>query len=496
MNTNPRLDWAFDWLKGEKRLYIGGEWVQASQRATFVSTNPANQNSLATLSEASRSDIDSAVSQARSAFRGSWPKQDRRERARILRKIGELVRTHKEELATLEALDNGKTYREALYDDLPDSADVFDYYAGWTDKLYGESCPVEDGFVNFTQHEPLGVCALIVPWNFPLLLAAWKIAPALAMGNTVVIKPSPFTSLSLVRLAQLIDGSKLLPPGVFNLVLGGVEAGEALSSHPDIDKISFTGSTAIGAQIVQASGRSNLKSVSLELGGKAPNIIFDDVKDLPAVIDRSFNLMFSQKGEKCTEPTRFFLHEKIYDQFSAGLIEKAKAAICGDPFDPVTTQGAQCHKAHFEKILAYIEIGKKEGAQLLVGGNRDSASGNEKGFFVRPTIFGNVQNKMQIARDEIFGPVLCLLKFSDEEQVIAEANDTPYGLAAGVYSDDAKRAMRVAQKLDAGMVFVNHYGCYHFSSPFGGIKQSGWGHEMARHSLESYTRLKSIWVKY
>ena len=491
--SEHKLDWAKRWLEKPIRHYWGGEFTSGNSSQKFQSSNPATEENLTEIPEGSAVDVDAAVAAAESGFKNpAWRNISRRERARVLRQMGELVRKHQAELATLEALSNGKTYKEAFYDDMPDSADVFDYYAGWTDKFYGESCPVDGSFVNFTQRDPIGVCGLIVPWNFPLLLANWKIAPALAMGNTVVVKPAPFTSLSLIRFAELIHEAKILPPGVFNVVLGGATAGEAISRHSRIGKVSFTGSTVVGRRIVEGSAGSNLKGVTLELGGKSPNIIFDDIADLEGTVQRSFGSMFSHKGEKCSEPTRFFLHEKIYNRFLESLIPKVDAVICGEQFDPKSQQGAQCHKAQFEKILSYIEIGKSEGAKLLAGGERTG----KKGYFVRPTVFGEVSQKMRIAQEEIFGPVVSCIPFRTEEEVVAMANDTGYGLAAGVFTADVSRAHRVAQALEAGMVFVNHYGCYDFASPFGGMKESGWGREMAIHSLESYTRLKSIWIKY
>jgi len=489
----PALAWAKEWLRDSKKLYIGGEWRESSTKRVFSSINPTDRETLALLSEASESDVDRAVTAASEAFEGPWSNATRAERAKTLRKIGDLIRAHRTELATLESLDNGKTYAESYNDDLPESADVFDYYGEWINKFYGESVPVERGFINYTKHEPLGVCALIVPWNFPLLLACWKIAPALAMGNTVIVKPSPYTSLTAVRLCELIDQEKILPPGVINLVLGDREAGEALSTHPKIAKISFTGSTEIGKKVAEGASRSNLKRTTLELGGKSANIIFEDVDDLDAVVTRSFNAMFSHKGEKCSEPTRFIIHDSIYDRFVLKLLPKVTGVVCGDPFDPSTTQGPQCHEAHYKKILSYIETGVSEGAMLLAGGESTS---DLTGFFVPPTVFGDVKNSMRIAQEEIFGPVLCLIRFHTEEEAIEIANDTRYGLAAGFYTSNAKRALRVSERLDAGMVFVNHYGCYDFASPFGGVKESGWGKEMARQSLEEYTRLKSIWHRF
>lgn len=488
-----KRDWAKAWARNPKASYVGGEW--SPEPGDLISAiNPANLMEIGKFYEASPTVVEAAVSAAKAAF-PQWKAVSRKERAAKLNAIAQVIRKHHAELATLEALNNGKLYREAFVDDLPETAEIFEYYAGWTNKLYGETAPVEGDFLNYTVREPVGVCALIVPWNFPLLLAAWKLAPALAMGNTVVLKPSPYTSLSAVRLIEILSEAQILPRGVLNLVLGGAPVGEALTQHPQVAKISFTGSTQIGKQIASQAALSNLKGVSLELGGKSPNIIFEDAPDLDFAVERSFGGMFSHKGEKCSEPTRLLLQESIYEKVTERLIKKAEAVVCGDPFDETSDQGAQCHPAHFDKVMGYIESGKSEGARLLAGGKRDTNAGNAKGLFVRPTIFGDVRSGMRIAREEIFGPVLCVSSFRTEEEVIQMANDTIYGLAAGLWTRDITRAHRVADRLEAGQVFINKYGCYDFASPFGGFKQSGWGKEMARHSLESYTRLKSIWVK-
>lgn len=492
---------ALHWLKGApKKFLIGGHWIEGAGLRHFDVIDPATENLLGSLPEANAEVVRQAAQAARDAFRskikGSWSSKTRRERADALKQIGQLIRKNADELAAIETLANGKTFKESLIDDLTESADVFDYYAGWTDKFYGESVPVDPPFVNYTVHEPVGVVGLIVPWNFPLLLGCWKLAPALAMGNTVVMKPASNTSHSMIRLFEIIHEAGILPAGVLNLVYGDVDPGSAISSSSLIDKVSFTGSTVVGKKILAGSSQSNLKSVTLELGGKSPNIIFGDAADLDAVVQRCFTAMFCHKGEKCSEPTRFIVHSSIYDKFATKLVALAESFKVGDPFADDTQQGAQANRQHFEKILGYIEKGKKEGAKLLAGGTRVGNINGGKGFFVRPTIFGDVKNSMTIAQEEIFGPVLCLIKFETEEEAIAIANDTQYGLAAGFYSADASRCQRVARQLDAGMIFINHYGCYDFASPFGGFKQSGWGKEMAIHSLSAYTKTKSVWMKY
>lgn len=488
------------WMAQEKTFWIGGEWTRVPGATSFPVINPASEEVLTHLPVASAAVVDRAVHAAVQAFRAegadAYAQFSRRQRAAVLTKIGQLIRNHREELAAIEVLTNGKTYAEAFGDDLPEAADVFDYYAGWIDKFYAKSAPVDPPFVNYTVHEPVGVVGLIIPWNFPLLLACWKLAPALAMGNTVILKPASNTSHSLIRLCELIDQAKLVPPGVINLIYGDHEPGEALSHHPLVDKLSFTGSTAVGRHIVQGAAASNLKSLTLELGGKSPNIIFADAANLPDVIQRSFTAMFCHKGEKCSEPTRLLIESPIYDQVAQALVNLASKVRLGDPFDPQTEQGPQANRAHYERILKYIAAGKAEGATLLAGGNPDQTAMGGRGFFVRPTIFGDVSSSMTIAREEIFGPLLCLMRFHNESEAIRLANDTSYGLAAGLYSADAARVHRVARKLDAGMVFINHYGCYDFAAPFGGFKQSGWGKEMAEESLSAYTKLKSIWHKY
>ncbi len=493
----PKLEWASQWLKSTKHLYINGSWVPGTSGETVETVNPANGKAIGAFAAASKEDVDAAVRAARAAFEsGEWKGMSRKERARRLRRISDLIRQHQDELATLESLDNGKLYKEAYWDDVEECADLFEYYAGWTDKYYGEVNPVEGNFTSWTTRDPIGVCGQIVPWNFPIDMAVWKLSPALAMGNTVVLKPSSATSLSVIRLYELIHEAGILPPGVINLILGEGKIGTYITTHMDVDKVSFTGSTAVGKQLVHDSADSNLKPVTLELGGKSPNIIFADAPDLEGAIERSFYALFTHKGEKCSAPTRLFVQRPVYDQVVEGIAKYAERYKCGDPFDPASDQGPQVSKAHMERILRYIEIGKEEGARVAAGGYRDTEGSNAEGYFVRPTVFADVTNDMQIAQEEIFGPVLCIIPFDTEDEAVQMANDTIYGLAAGLWTNDVARAHRVAKRLNAGQVFVNRYGCYDFASPFGGFKQSGWGKEYAIHSLASYTKMKAIWMAH
>lgn len=492
----PKLEWAYDWLKTTKKLYINGNWIDSSGEKTIKSINPANGEVLGKFQAAEEKEVDLAVEAARSALAGPWKKMSRKERGNVLREIGSLIKKHHAELATLEALDNGKLYSEAYNDDVQECADLFEYYAGWTDKYYGENNPVDGNFLSVTTTDPIGVCGQIVPFNFPLQMAALKLSPALAMGNTVLLKPASKTSFSAIRLFEIIDEASILPKGVINLILAEGKIGSYISRHMGIDKISFTGSTQVGRQLVRDSADSNLKPVTLELGGKSPNILFADYPKLDEAIERSFYGLFTHKGEKCSAPTRLFVQRDIYDEVVEKIGEYAKNYRCGDPFDPASDQGAQVSKEHMESIVDYINSGVEQGARIVAGGKRDTRGENAKGYFVEPTIFADVDNRMKIAQEEIFGPVLCIISFDTEEEVIQMANDTIYGLGAGLWTGDTSRAHRVANQLDAGMVFVNKYGCYDFASPFGGVKQSGWGKEYAIHSLQSFTKKRAIWFAY
>jgi aldehyde dehydrogenase (NAD+) len=493
----PQLDWAAEWLTETKPLYINGTWIPGSAGTTMETINPANGKVLGRFTSASKEDVDLAVQAARNAFESrEWKEMTRKERGRRMHRISALIREHQAELATLEALDNGKLYKEAYNDDVEESADLFEYYAGWTDKYYGEMNPVEGNFTSWTTRDPVGVCGQIVPWNFPIDMAVWKLAPALAMGNTVVLKPSSVTSLSAIRLFEIIHEAGVLPHGVINLILGEGRIGSHITTHMDVDKVSFTGSTQVGKKLVHDSADSNLKTITLELGGKSPNIIFADAPNLEGAIERSFFALFTHKAEKCSAPTRLFVQRPIYDKVVEGIAKYADSYKCGDPFDPASDQGPQVSQAHMESILRYIAIGKEQGARIVAGGYRDTQGANAEGYYVRPTIFADVTNDMTIAQEEIFGPVLCIIPFDTEEEAVRGANDTIYGLAAGLWTNDVARAHRVAKQLQAGQVFVNRYGCYDFASPFGGFKQSGWGKEYAIHSLASYTKMKAIWIAH
>lgn len=496
MQVSPALfDRVSKWLKQEKKSYFNGQWVSGEGEAITL-YNPATEEKICEYASLSQKQLECAIDGAEAEFKSqTWGKLPARERARLLRQLGEVVRENTEELALIETLQNGKTFLESLNDDLPDSADVFDYYAGWTDKFYGELGPVGYGSLNYIVREPLGVCGLIVPWNFPLLMTMWKLAPALTANNTVVIKPSSYTPLSFIRFMELMVERVKLPAGLINMVLGqGRAIGDALTASKKVNKISFTGSTVVGKKIMENSGQNHLRSLSLELGGKSPCIFFEDTPNLDEAINRSFHVMFSQKGEKCTEPTRFIIHESIYKEVSEKLVAKAKAYRLGDPLKPETQQGAQCHRAHYESIVGYLEEAERIGLNKLCGGMPEKKGEIAKGLYVLPTIYGDVDPNCKLAQEEIFGPLLCLFPFKTDEQAIEIANNSEYGLAAGFYTANLSRAHTVARELQAGQIFINKYGQYDFSAPFGGLKQSGLGREMGIHSMEAFTQVKSVLI--
>jgi aldehyde dehydrogenase (NAD+) len=476
------------------KLFIDGKWEEPASNRTIPVMNPATGEQLTTVPDAGVEDVDRAVKAARRAFeQGAWRKMDASKRERIIWRIGELIEKNKEELGMLESLNNGKTYREALRGDIPPTWDIFYYYAGWTRKIYGETIPVDGNYLNYTLREPVGVVGIITPWNYPMLLAAWKVAPALATGCSMVIKPSELTPLTAFKLGEYcLDAG--VPEGVVNVVTGyGTTAGEALARHMDVDKIAFTGSIRTARSLLKASGESNLKRLSLELGGKSPNIVLPDA-DLEKALKAAFWGVFANKGEVCSAGSRLLVHENIYAEFVNKLGERARKMRVGNPLEPTTEMGSQISQAQLDRILNYIESGRRDGVRLVAGGERDTEGEKSKGFFVKPTIFADVKPQMKIAQEEIFGPVLAALKFRDVEEAVEIANSTIYGLVSAVWTRDIGVAHRLAQKIKAGSVWINAYNCFDSSSPFGGYKQSGFGRELGPHALESYTQVKSVWV--
>lgn len=471
------------------RLFIDGRFVESLSGKSFDSINPATEEVLTSVSEGDRADIDAAVAAARAAFEtGPWPRMRPRDRGRLLLKLADLISANAEELARLETLDNGKPIAETLNVDIPQAAEVFAYYAGWADKIHGETIPATNDHFTYTLREPHGVCGQIIPWNFPLLMAAWKLAPALACGNTVVLKPAEQTPLTALRLAELVAEAGF-PPGVVNVVPGyGPTAGAALAAHPGVDKIAFTGSTEVG-RLIQKAAAGNLKSVSLELGGKSPNIVFADA-DIDAAVQGAIRGIFFNQGEVCCAGSRLFVEEAAHDHFVEALAGFAGALKQGDPLDASTQVGAQVSDEQFGKILGYIESGVQAGATLLTGGARQG----EKGYFIQPTVFTGVDKNAAIAREEIFGPVVSTFTFKGIDEAIAEGNDSNYGLAAAVWTRDIKKAHRVAQALRAGTVWVNTYNAFDTAVPFGGYKESGTGRELGVQALDLYTQTKSVWI--
>jgi acyl-CoA reductase-like NAD-dependent aldehyde dehydrogenase len=481
-----------EFLKGgPKKLLIGGKWVPAKSGKTFEVINPANEEVIALVAEGDKEDVNEAVKAARKAFEDSkWASLNPHQRARLLFKVADLVEKNAEQFAELETLDNGKAIFESKNIDVPITAEVFRYYAGWTTKIYGETNPSDPGVFNFTLREPVGVCGQIIPWNFPLLMASWKLAPALACGNTCILKPAEQTPLSALRLGELMLEAGI-PDGVVNIITGfGPTAGGALASHMDVDKIAFTGSGEVGKEILKASA-SNLKRVSLELGGKSPNIIFPDA-DVNSAVFGSMMGIFLNGGQVCCAGSRIFVQENMYDQFTDSLTTMAKGVTLGDPFDPNTRMGPLVSKEQHDRVMGYLKVGKDEGAKASVGGDKGP---QERGYFVQPTVLTGVKNNMRIAREEIFGPVAAAIPFKDENDAVLQGNDTTYGLAAAVWTKDISRALTVARKLKAGTVWINTYGALDPISPFGGYKQSGFGRELGKHAIELYTQIKSVMAK-
>jgi acyl-CoA reductase-like NAD-dependent aldehyde dehydrogenase len=473
------------------RLLIDGQWIGASKK--FDTVNPATGEVLTQIAAASTDDVDRAVAAARRAFEdrsGLWRKMSASERGRLIWRLADLIEKNIDELAELETLDNGKPIFESRYVDMPMVIDVLRYYAGWATKIHGETVNTQETAFTYTLREPVGVVGMIVPWNFPLLLASWKLGPALACANTIVWKPASLTPLTALKFGELAIEAGL-PPGVLNILTGFSEVGRTMVRHPGIDKIAFTGSTEVGKEIMRGAA-DTMKRITLELGGKSPNIVFAD-SDIDNAVKGAITGIFYGKGEVCNAGSRLFIESKVQDEFLEKLVARANRMQPADPLDPKTRMGAIVSREQMQNVLGYIEAGKKEGAKLIAGGNRVSVNGG-KGFFVEPTIFSGVTNDMKIAREEIFGPVLATLSFDDLDQVIAQANHNAYGLAAAVWTRDVKKAHTVSRQLKAGTVWINTYGLMDAAMGFGGYKQSGFGRELGMHAIEHYTEMKSVWL--
>uniref|UniRef100_A0A0B6Z5J3 Omega-crystallin n=1 Tax=Arion vulgaris TaxID=1028688 RepID=A0A0B6Z5J3_9EUPU len=475
------------------QLFINNEFVNSVSGKTFPTINPATGEKIVDVQEADKVDVDLAVKAAKAAFALGSPYRTLNASTRgvLLNKVADLIERDINTIASIETLDNGKAF--ALHGSIGDtffSAQVFRYYAGWADKICGRTIPMDGTHFSYTRHEPVGICGQITPWNYPLVMAAWKIAPALAAGNVVVLKPAEQTPLTALYLASLIKEAGF-PPGVVNILPGyGPTAGAAITSHPDINKVAFTGSTEVGQLILQAAGSSNIKRTTLELGGKSPAVIFDDV-DVDKVVAQAQEACMTNMGQCCVAGTRTFVHENIYDEFVAKSRELAKSRKIGDPFDSNTVNGPQIDQEQFNKILGLIESGKLEGAKLEVGGERHG----DKGYFIKPTVFSNVTDDMRIAREEIFGPVQQILKFKDLDEVIQRANNTSYGLGASVFTNDINKALIFAHSVQAGTVWVNDHNHVAPQSPFGGFKMSGLGRELGEYGLQNYVEVKHVVVK-
>jgi phenylacetaldehyde dehydrogenase len=477
-----------------QRLFIDGRWIEARSGTTFPTLNPATEDVLAHVAHGGPEDVELAVRAARRAFDpgSEWRSMTPGDRAKVIWRIGELIEANAEELAILESLDHGKPITAARGYDIPSSRDQFLYMSGWATKIRGATFEVHPPYLPgteyhaFTRKEPIGVCGQITPWNFPLQMAAWKIAPALAAGCTVILKPAEQTPMTAIRLVELCEEAGV-PAGVVNLVTGLGDCGAALASHPQVDKVAFTGSTEVGKRLAKASGDTNLKKLTLELGGKSPQIVLDDA-DVDAAILGCALPVFYNTGQMCTSGSRMFVHERVYDEVVEGITRYAAGLRIGPGIDPATTLGPLVSPEHFQRVSGYISSGLSQGATTVGGGARSGT----RGFFVEPTVFVDTEPDMTIRREEIFGPVATVIRFGDDDDIVAQANDTIYGLAAGIWSRDGKRALRIAKLVNAGQVWINCYNVFDAPMPFGGYKQSGWGRECGEEVVENYLHTKSV----
>ena len=477
-------------LQIETRLFIGGEFVEAVQGGRITVTNPHDNSTLAEVSEATAADIDRAVEAARKAFPG-WKRVSASERGRLLLKLADAIEADADYLAQLEAMDTGHPIRDVRNLDVPRTAAGFRYFGGIADKVEGTIVPVDTGFLNYVKREPIGVVGAIVPWNFPLMFCSWKMGPALAAGNTIVMKPAEITPLSALRVAKLCADVGF-PPGVVNIVPGyGNTAGQYLAEHRGVGKIAFTGSTAVGRKIVQASA-GNLKRVQLELGGKGANIVFDDA-NIDAAVGGSAFAIFHNQGQACIAGSRLLLHEKIADEFLDKFLRLAKSIKLGNPLDPATEMGPLTSTGHRDRVLNYVDVAREAGSTILTGGKAPDAAELRAGCYVEPTVV-TARPEDRVCREEVFGPFVSVTRFKDEAEVIQIANSTDYGLGGGLWTSNLQRAHRVADAIHAGMVWINTYKRVHPGSPFGGVGESGYGREMGFEAMHEYTDAKSVWV--
>jgi phenylacetaldehyde dehydrogenase len=494
--TRPTPETLVKFLSAPKQLLINGEWVDAASGKTFEVINPATAEVVAHVAEGEAADIDRAVLAARQAFEvGPWSRLTTSERGKLIWKLGDLIAEHNDELAHLETLDNGKPFGIARVADVPLAADMFHYMAGWPTKLEGNTIPISVPFARgaqwhaYTLREPVGVVGQIIPWNFPLLMAAWKLAPALACGCTVVLKVAEQTPLSAIRLGELIQAAGI-PDGVVNIITGfGETAGAALAAHEGVDKVAFTGSTEVGRLIVNAAA-GNLKKVTLELGGKSPNVILKDA-DLKTAIPGAASAIFFNQGQCCCAGSRLYVEEEIFDEVCSGISEEAKKIKIGDGFDAGTTMGPLVSQEQFERVTGFLDRGRTAGANAICGGDVPELPG----YFVNPTVLVDTSEEMQVVQEEIFGPVVAAMPFSSTDELVTRANDTVYGLAAGVWTSDTGKAHRLAKAMRAGTVWINCYNIFDSSLPFGGYKQSGWGREMGHAALDNYLETKSVCLR-